>query len=457
MPVGSGLSATLGIATETTPGTPVAVSRFFEHNSESLGLKRHMAQGNGLRGAVTSSGLVRRGSRRVEVAREAGGPFELDLPTNGLGVLLQHMLGSFSTTATQIAASTAWQQIHNVGSLQGKTFTTQATVPETSGYLHPFTYPGCKVLDWEITAAQHQIAKLKVNLDAMDEVTESQLLAPTALSAGASALAVSVSTVATIPTGTYLSIGTGANQEYVVTGVASGAGPFTIPITTPATGLKYAHFTGETVGSGATVYPSATVKQVTAVYGASTGLFSFKDARLVYGGTTSVVSNLWTNTSGLQLAPATIAALGVPAPVTPLAATIGGVVVRNISLKGSNPLKVDSFGAGVQIKREQIENNFRDYTGSLDVEYSTREFYDMYQTDQSFTLVLTFQNQQSLIGTSGNYPTLQFYMPLCKLDDGVSPDASGPDIVMQKLPFTALDDGTNGSLQAFYVSTDTAV
>lgn len=452
MTIGSGLAATFGIATETTPGTPVAVTRFVEHNSESLAMKRHIAQGNGLRGS-----LFRRAGRRIEVAREAGGDVTFDLPTNGLGLYLQHMLGSFSTVATQISASTAYQQIHNTGSLQGKTFTAQTTTPDTSGYAHPLTYPGSKVTAWEIAAAQHGIATLKLSLDAMDEATESQLVAPTTLAASAAAAATTISTVASIPAGTYLSIGTGANQEYVTTGTPTGTGPYSIPISSPAGGLRYSHASAEVVGSGATVYPSAAVKAATAVYGASTGLFTFKDARLLYGGTVAAAGGIWQQTSPLQLAPSTIAPLGVAAPVTPLAAAISGAVVRNVSLKGSNPLKTDRFGAGTQTKAEQLENNFRDYTGQLDVEFSTRQFYDVYQGDGQFALALTFQNQQALIGTSGNYPTLQFVLPACRLEDGVSPDVSGPDTVMQKLAFTALDDGTLGALQALYVSTDTVV
>lgn len=451
MTIGSGLAATAGIATETTPGTPVAVSRFVEHNSESMSLKRHMVQGNGLRGS-----LFRRAARRYEVAREAAGDLSFDIPTNGLGLYLQHMLGSFSATATQISASTAYQQIHNTGSLQGKTFTLQTTTPDTSGYAHPLTYPGCKIPSWEISAAQHGQATLKLSIDAMDEVTESQLVAPTTLSSSAIAAATSISTVATIPAGTYLSVGSGATQEYVTTGTPTGAGPFTIPITTVG-GLRYAHGSGEVVGSGATVYPSAAVKAAAAVYGASTGLFTFKDARLLYGGSVAAAGGIWQITSGQQLAPSTIAALGVAAPVTPLGARIDGAIVRNISLKGSNPLKTDRFGAGTQVKAEQLENNFRDITGSLDVEFTTRQFYDVYQGDGQVALALTFQNQQALIGTSGNYPTLQFVLPAIRFEDGVSPDVSGPDTVMQKLAFTALDDGVLGALQALYVSTDTTV
>lgn len=63
----------------------------------------------------------------------------------------------------------------------------------------------------------------------------------TTLAASAVAGATSISTVASIPAATLVQIGTGATAEVVTTGTPSGAGPYTIPITTPATGLAYAH------------------------------------------------------------------------------------------------------------------------------------------------------------------------------------------------------------------------
>lgn len=63
----------------------------------------------------------------------------------------------------------------------------------------------------------------------------------TTLAASAVAGATSISTVASIPAATLVQIGTGATAEVVTTGTPSGAGPYTIPITTPATGLAFAH------------------------------------------------------------------------------------------------------------------------------------------------------------------------------------------------------------------------
>jgi len=88
-----------------------------------------------------------------------------DVMTNGFGLVLQHMLGSFAATATTIGGG-LYQQIHNVGSLQGKSFTTQVLRPDTTGVLGPqaFTYPGCKVTGWELTAQQQQQLKLKLTI-----------------------------------------------------------------------------------------------------------------------------------------------------------------------------------------------------------------------------------------------------------------------------------------------------
>ncbi|MFE4867732.1 phage tail tube protein [Streptomyces sp. NPDC056682] len=64
--------------------------------------------------------------------------------------------------------------------------------------------------------------------------------------------ATSISTAATIPVGSVIAIDTGTKVEYATTGIPSGAGPYTIPITVPATGLTQAHASAVTVVSQAT-------------------------------------------------------------------------------------------------------------------------------------------------------------------------------------------------------------
>ncbi|MCI3277656.1 phage tail tube protein [Streptomyces cylindrosporus] len=69
----------------------------------------------------------------------------------------------------------------------------------------------------------------------------------TTLSASAAAGAASISTVATIPNGTIIQIGTGATAEVFTTGTPTGSGPYTIPLTTPSGGLAFAHASAQPV------------------------------------------------------------------------------------------------------------------------------------------------------------------------------------------------------------------
>ena len=130
---GSGISAQFGIATEATINTPVAVTRFIEVDNPSFDRRPNYAQGVGLH----AGGLFMRAARRIEVSHDAGGSVSADLQTNGLGLFFQHMFGSFSTVATQIAAGPAWQQIHNFASTSGKTFTAQVGVPRVDQIVEP--------------------------------------------------------------------------------------------------------------------------------------------------------------------------------------------------------------------------------------------------------------------------------------------------------------------------------
>lgn len=68
----------------------------------------------------------------------------------------------------------------------------------------------------------------------------------TTLSAGTAVGATSITTVATIPAGTSVQIGTGATAECAVTGTPTGSGPYTIPITLPG-GLAFQHASAQPV------------------------------------------------------------------------------------------------------------------------------------------------------------------------------------------------------------------
>lgn len=74
----------------------------------------------------------------------------------------------------------------------------------------------------------------------------------TTLSSSTIVGATSISTAASIPAGSTIQIDTGNNVEYAVTGTPTGTGPYTIPITTPATGLTKTHTSSAAVVSAST-------------------------------------------------------------------------------------------------------------------------------------------------------------------------------------------------------------
>jgi hypothetical protein len=314
-----------------------------------------------------------------------------------------------------------------VGPLQGLAFTTQIVKPDTSGVLSSgaFTYPGCKIVDWDLSAAQHAQAKLKLTIDALDEATPSNAFAATTLSSATTAAAATFSTAAAIPNGSYVVVDTGLNAEVVQVGTQTGSGPYVTPVTTPG-GLSKAHASGAYVGSATQVNYGAAAGMQAPSYTAGVSMFDFSEGKLVAGGTTAAVSGVWTNTGGQTVAN-----------------------VRTVSLKGKNNVKADRWGLGNKVRSEQLENNFRDYTADLDVEYNGRAFYDAYAADIPICLVLSF--------TGPNGAKLQAYTPVGFQEDGSGPQVGGPDIIIQKLKLTLLDDGANGALQFVYVSTDVAV
>jgi len=180
MAIGAGIAAQVGIANETVVNTPVAVTVFTAFTSEGLDRRPNTVQGLGL----SAGALIEDVARFQEVSHDAGGPLQFNIPTKGFGKYAQAMMGSYATTATLLAGS-AYQQIHNSGSADGKTFTCQVGAPSIDGVVNPKTLSGCKVNDWTLTAAPNGIVDLALTVDAMD-------IAPT----GAGALALQTASYA---------------------------------------------------------------------------------------------------------------------------------------------------------------------------------------------------------------------------------------------------------------------
>lgn len=168
----SGIASQLGIADETVYGTIVTPTRFLEFNSEGIKLDRQQVESKGLR----SSNRVLRSDRQAVNRKGAGGPVELEVPSNGFGLFMKHTFGAAALTTP--AGGTLSRKIRSVlTDPTGLFFTTQVGRPDNAGTVQPFTYSGCKVASWEISCDVDGVLTIKLDVDARDEATATGLAA----------------------------------------------------------------------------------------------------------------------------------------------------------------------------------------------------------------------------------------------------------------------------------------
>jgi hypothetical protein len=178
----SGLSGQVGVVAETTYGTPVTVTKFYEFLSENFQFNPNFLDGQGLK----SGQAYNRSSRTVQSQFDVNGDLTMEhtdgsaasAAADSMGLFWKHALGSTVTTTTQISATTAYKQIHTPGSKAGFSLTLQVGRPQISGVtVQPFTYQGVKISDWEFSCSDNQIAQLKVTCDGQQELTATGLAA----------------------------------------------------------------------------------------------------------------------------------------------------------------------------------------------------------------------------------------------------------------------------------------
>jgi hypothetical protein len=168
--IASGLGATLGWGKETTVGTSVAPTEWAPFLSESFkGNKRTVES------AALYGGAVQLASHRAMVGFDAKGGASFELQDRSMGLLLEAMFGAVPT----YNAGTPNTLTYILGTYNGIGLTVQVGVPMTSGTLQAFTYGGCKVTEWELSAQALQMAKLNVTLDGMTVATATSYTAPT--------------------------------------------------------------------------------------------------------------------------------------------------------------------------------------------------------------------------------------------------------------------------------------
>lgn len=146
MAIGSGLGAQMVIGAEVTYGTYVAPAHAIEFTKESLVARKVTAQSAG----IAAGRLLDLASRRVVTTTDAGGTFDTEVVQNGMGLLLQALMGT-TVTPVQNDTTDAYTQTHTLADTAGKSLVIQKGVPLTTGVVTDKSFLGCKVVSAEFS------------------------------------------------------------------------------------------------------------------------------------------------------------------------------------------------------------------------------------------------------------------------------------------------------------------
>ena len=170
--------ASVGTAVESTYGTPVTVTRWYEFVDESFDYEKTVKQGAGIR--VGSK--VARSGRRVVTQTQAKGDLSVELTSKGLGTLLQTCFGAGVST---LVSGSTYQQNFTLGTgATPPSMTVQKGLVRADGTVDPYTYNGGVVDSFEIDCPHGDIAKLKAAFIFRDMLTATAYAAPSYVTGG---------------------------------------------------------------------------------------------------------------------------------------------------------------------------------------------------------------------------------------------------------------------------------
>lgn len=160
----SGLGGQLGYVSESVVGTAVTVSKFLPITSVEIAQEIERLDSQGIRAGRMVTSSWKAGSKTIS------GTIETELWNKDVATLFKHMFGVVNT-----AGVGPFTHTFTPGDLIGKSMTIQAGKPAVNGTVHPFTWAGCKVGSWTLTAEVGSIASLSLDIMGMTETTATAL------------------------------------------------------------------------------------------------------------------------------------------------------------------------------------------------------------------------------------------------------------------------------------------
>lgn len=173
MAMGTGLDAQIGIAEESSYGTYVEPTNFFEFTSESIS-----PQVERLVSSALGRGRFRRTSRIRHFVTGAEGDVTMEMVNKGMGLWFKHALGNVdSSQPDQQDKPNEYKHTFtpDVNGLRGLYLTTQVGRPSTDATIQPFSYLGGKITSWSISASMNEIATMTNTMNFKTEDTAETL------------------------------------------------------------------------------------------------------------------------------------------------------------------------------------------------------------------------------------------------------------------------------------------
>ena len=161
------LDQVVQVAVESTYGTAVAPTRAYEAKADTFTRDVEYIESIGFRRDLQTI----RSDRHDTISLGATGSIEVDVLNKGMGLLLQHALGT-SSGPTQQASTTAYLQTFATNDT-GPTgsYTAQVSRNDSSGTLRTFTYEGSVITGWNIAQELGAATSMTFNFDSETEQT----------------------------------------------------------------------------------------------------------------------------------------------------------------------------------------------------------------------------------------------------------------------------------------------
>jgi hypothetical protein len=163
--------AQVGVVNESTYGTPVVVSKFYDFKSESLKREQERMESASLRAQyrVISTDNWALGSINVS------GDVEMEVRPKSHGFWWNHAIGGLVTSQPDAGGNpTVYKHTFTPGDLP-TSFTLQVGRPDLSDTVRVFTYSGCRITDWTLSCAVNEFASMQMSVLGRDEDTVTAL------------------------------------------------------------------------------------------------------------------------------------------------------------------------------------------------------------------------------------------------------------------------------------------